>query len=66
MPKPLGIAFNTDCLRRELEKLSLSDKDKATLISKLSFAEMEVKRHAHVTIDVKNLVAILPVLKIRK
>ncbi|MCP8316153.1 MAG: haloacid dehalogenase-like hydrolase, partial [archaeon] len=34
----LGIAFNTDCLRRELEKLSLSDKDKASLISRLSLA----------------------------
>ncbi|MCP8321959.1 MAG: haloacid dehalogenase-like hydrolase, partial [archaeon] len=32
----LGIAFNTDCLRCELEKLSLSGKDKASLISRLS------------------------------
>lgn len=62
----LGIAFNTDCLRHELENLSLSDKDNTTLILGLSFAEIEVKRHAHVTLDVKNLTAILPVLKISK
>jgi len=62
----LGIAFNIDCLRCELEKLSLPEKDKASLISRLSFAEMEVKRHAHITIDVKNLTAILSVLKIKK
>jgi phosphoserine phosphatase len=62
----LGIAFNTDCLRHELENLTLSDKDKATLISRLSLAEMEVKRHAHATIDAKNLATILPVLKINK
>jgi phosphoserine phosphatase len=62
----LGIAFNLDCLRRELETLRLSDEDKASLISRLSFAEMEVKHHAHVTIDLKNLTAILPALNIIK
>ena len=61
----LGIAFNTECLRRELEKLNLLNEDKATLITKLSFAEMELKHYAHVTIDVRNLTTILPVLKIR-
>ncbi|MCP8319324.1 MAG: hypothetical protein H3Z52_00045 [archaeon] len=59
----LGIAFNTDCLRHELEKLGLSDKE--SLISKLSFAEMEVKRYAHTTIDIKNLTTIIPALGIK-
>ncbi|MEM3438033.1 MAG: haloacid dehalogenase-like hydrolase [Nitrososphaerales archaeon] len=60
-----SIAFNTDCLKRELEKLSLSNDDKASLISMLSLAEMNVKFNARAIIDKKDLRAILPVLGIK-
>jgi|GEM_PF-1034729 len=60
-----SIAFNTSCLRNELEKLNLSSSDKASLISMLSLAEMQVKFNARATIDKKDLRAILPVLGIK-
>ncbi|MCP8322144.1 MAG: hypothetical protein H3Z52_14595 [archaeon] len=49
-----------------MEKLSLSGKDKASLISRLSLAEMQVKFNAHITIDAKDLTAILPALGIKE
>ncbi|MEM3769292.1 MAG: HAD family hydrolase [Nitrososphaerales archaeon] len=60
-----SIAFNTDCLKRELEKLSLLNYEKASLISILSLAEMQVKSNARVIIDKKDLRAILPFLGIK-
>ncbi|MCP8304893.1 MAG: HAD family phosphatase [archaeon] len=57
-----SIAFNTGCLRRELQMLDLSIKDKLILRSKLSLAELRVRHSAHVVIDAKNLTTILPVL----
>jgi len=60
-----SIAFNTGCLRREFEKLSLPSNDETSLVSVLSLAEMQVKLNACATIDKKDLRVILPVLGIK-
>ncbi|NWG09444.1 MAG: HAD-IB family phosphatase [Nitrososphaerales archaeon] len=61
-----SIAFNTGCLKQEFEKLSLPSNDKASLISMLSLAEMQVKFNARATIETKDLRAILHVLGIKE
>lgn len=62
----LGIAFNVDCLKRELPGSDLSIKDRLTLSLRLSLAERRTKRQAHVTIQTKDLTAILPTLGIKR
>lgn len=61
----LAVAFNIGCLKHELQTLELPVKDKFISMVKLILAETKVRFSAHIVVNEKNLMKIIPYLGIR-